>query len=136
MLMTQMRNLTQNDLISLKSFQVSAKEWVTAYVKLHQSKDATPYIHILMYHVCEAVKLNGQIGHFTMQGLEKLNDNVSKWFYCSSSFSLNNTLKEVMQKHNRLATLRILKSRRELKFQWKCTNCNSTGHSAKTCKAA
>ena len=135
-LMTQMRNLTHNDLVALNSFQVSAKEWVTAYVKLHQSKDATPYMHILMYHVCESVKLNGQIGHFTMQGLEKLNDKVSKWFYRSSSFSLKNALKQVMQKHNRLATLKSLKSRRELKFQWKCTKCNSTGHSAKTCKAA
>ena len=88
MLMTQMRNLTQNDLVSLDCFQVSPKECVTAYVKLHQSKDAIPYMHILMHHVCKSVKLNGQIGYFTMQGLEKLNDNVFKWFYPSSSFSL------------------------------------------------
>lgn len=83
MLMTKMRNLTQSDFVSLDCFQLSAKEWVTGYIKLHQSKDATPYMHILMYHVCESVKLNGEIGNLTMQGLEKLNDNVSKWFYRS-----------------------------------------------------
>ena len=134
-LMTQMQNLSKTDSVSLNNFQTSAKEWVTEYVKLHQSKDATPYMHILMYHVCESVKLNGAIAHFTMQGLEKLNDNVSKWFYRSSSFSLKYALKQVMQKHNRLATLASLKAKRNLKFQGKCTKCDGIGHSAKTCKS-
>ena len=136
LLMNKMQSLNKNDSVSLDCFQTSAKEWVTEYVKLHQSKDATPYMHILMYHVCESIKLNGAIAHFTMQGLEKLNDNVSKWFFHSSSFSLKYALKQVMQKHNPLATLATLKAQRQLKFQWKCTKCNSTGHAAKTCKDA
>ena len=73
--MTQMQNLNKTDSVSLNNFQTSAKEWVKEYVKLHQSLDATPYMHILIYHVCDSVKLNGAIAHFTMQGLEKLNDN-------------------------------------------------------------
>ena len=135
LLMTQVQNLAKTQSVSLNVFQASAKEWVTEYVKLHQSKDATPYMHILMYHVCESVKLNGAIAHFTMEGLEKLNDNVSTWFYCSSSFSLKYALKQATQKRNRLATLASLKVKRNLKFQWKCTKCDGTGHSAKTCKS-
>ena len=83
-LMTQMQNLNRTDSVSLNHFQTSAKKWVTEYVKLNYSKDATPYMHILMYHVCEIVNLNGAIVHFTMQDFENLNNNVSKWFHCSS----------------------------------------------------
>ena len=44
---------------------------ITSYVSLYQTKDATPYMHILTNH--ETVQLNGNMTRFAMPGLEKLN---------------------------------------------------------------
>ncbi len=97
------------------------------------SKDVTPYMHILSYHVAESVRLNGNLSLFTIQGMEKLNDNVSRWYFRSTSFGRETALKQVMQKQNRIAYLANSNSKRKLKFNWKCKKCGECGHSTKRC---
>ena len=58
------------------SFIDSAKEWLNTYLEVYPTNDATPYMHILVYHVAESIMLNGNLCHFTQQGLEKLNDDI------------------------------------------------------------
>ena len=133
-LMNDIQMLEQGEDQKIYKFKNDAKNWVTSYVNLYQTKDATPYMHILTNHVHETVQLNGNMTRFTMQGLEKLNDCVTKRFYGSTSFGMQSALKQVMQKHNRLALLEMSNARRKPKFQWKCSNCNNFGHSSKTCQ--
>jgi len=115
------------------SFIDSAKEWLNTYTKVYPTKDATPYMHILVYHVAESIKLNGNLCHFTQQGLEKLNDDITKWYFGATSLCHEAAMKQIIQKQNRIRKLEFDGAKREAKFQWTCKNCRKKGHSYKTC---
>ncbi len=71
LLIDNMQNLEKNS-NQITKFQDNAKKWVRSYTKLYQSKDVTPYMHILMNHVHETVNMNGNMTKFTMQGFGKI----------------------------------------------------------------
>lgn len=57
---------------------------------VYQSKNVTPYIHILAKHIPDFIQRYKNISQFTQQGLEKLNDQTTLDFarstnhdYCS-----------------------------------------------------
>jgi len=52
---------------------------------VYQTKDVTPYIHALLNHVPEFIRLHGNLISFTQQGLEKLNDVSTKEFQRASN---------------------------------------------------
>jgi len=58
------------------------KLWVNLFLCVYQTKDVTPYIHALLNHVPEFIRLHGNLISFTQpqQGLEKLNDVSTKEF--------------------------------------------------------
>ena len=47
------------------SFELSAKSWVTNFLKVYQTKDITPYIHAFSMHVPQFLHLYGNIVSFT-----------------------------------------------------------------------
>ena len=67
----------------IDTFECRAREciWGRNFLCVYQSKDVTPYIHALMNHVGQFMQIHGSILPFTQQGLEKLNDVVTKNFF-------------------------------------------------------
>ena len=111
-------------------FNQNAKKWVTKYISLYPTKDVTPYMHIMAYHVSETIHMHGSLSQFTQQGLEKLNDHITKWYFRSTGFNQQVALKQLLQKQNRLRKLELDGKR---KPNWKCRKCKSLSHSTKKC---
>ena len=115
----------------IDEFESKAKQWVSDWFRAYQAKDATPYMHVMAYHLPEAMRLYGNIGQFCQQGLEKLNDFVTKWYFKSTNFG-KNALKQVMLKQHRIQTLQG-KCARNPKWKVKCSVCKESGHNKRTC---
>ena len=66
---------------SPQDFDKKAKQWVNDFRSVYQCKDVTPYyMHCLAMHVSQFLEMYGNIGQFTQQGLEKLNDLTTIFF--------------------------------------------------------
>ena len=111
-----------------------AKTWVTRFKLLYQSKDVTPYMHALAMHVSEFIHLYGNLVAFTQQGLEKLNDITTKQFQRSTNHRDISSLKQILEKRNRIELLEDDEIKRVPKMQV-CSICKLPGHNRKTCKA-
>lgn len=59
--------------------------WFQNFLKVYQTKDATPYVHAFLNHVPEFLKKYSNIECFTQQGLEKYNDRTSKDYLRSTN---------------------------------------------------
>ena len=80
----------------IEMFNSHAKEWVRCFTSIYPTKDVTPYMHILVYHVSEIIQMHGSLSQYTEQGLERLNDNVSRWYFRSTGFSQNLALIQII----------------------------------------
>ena len=129
LLMGQMNR--ESTLAEIDEFHSSAKDWVILYRNVYLAKDITPYMHVLSNHVHEVMRLYGNPSFFCQQGLEKLNDFVTKWYFRSSNFG-KDALKQVMQKQNRLRYLET-NCKRSPKWKVKCSSCKKEGHNRLTC---
>ena len=109
------------------------KLWVKLFTTTYQSKDVTPYIHAFSMHVPEFIKLYGNIISFTQQGLEKLNDVSTKDFQRASNHRNIESLRQMLQKRNRIETLEDSGHVRAKQLQT-CSKCKSTGHNRRSCK--
>jgi len=134
-LISKLDNLQGDDNQKLLDFSSLAKTWLKNYVSVYPTKDATPYMHILANHIPETIEINGALSQFTQQGLEKLNDHVTKWYYRSTSLSHEAAMKQIIEKQSRLRQLHFSGASRYRKFQWTCKTCHKKGHSSKTCVA-
>ena len=96
----------ENDLSfsEIDIFEKEAKQWVDLFYNTHCSTDVTPYMHILAFHVPESMRLHGNVSHFCQQGLEKLNDLVTKWYHRSTNFG-SSALAQILAKQYRLHKL-------------------------------
>ena len=129
-LMDKLDQDMSNDQID--EFEKEAKQWCEMYGKeVYLSKDVTPYMHILAFHLPEAMRLHGNVVNFCQQGLEKLNHLVTKWYFRSTNFG-KNALKQIMHKQQRIRTLEG-HCRRPPAFNMTCTKCKNTGHNKRTC---
>ncbi|KAJ8032687.1 hypothetical protein HOLleu_26283 [Holothuria leucospilota] len=68
----------------IDEFQKRARDWLHLFVTVYPSKDVTPYMHNLVSHFPKALRLHGNLAQFSQQGLEKLNDRTTVWYYRSS----------------------------------------------------
>ena len=59
-----------------------------------------PYMHILANHIVQSVRLNGSVSVFSQQGLEKLNDRVTGYFFRGTNHKNLLALRQVMEKQN------------------------------------
>ena len=115
----------------INAFEQAAREWVDLYYKINCSTDVTPYMHVLSCHVPEAMRLHGKLSRFCQQGLEKVNDLVTKW-YCRSTNFGSKAMEQVMAKQHRLHYLESV-CKRTPKWVVSCSNCLKDGHNKRTC---
>lgn len=74
-------------------------------------------MHILVKHVPEFLKCYGNLITFTQQGLEKLNNQITIDFARNTNHNYRklDALKQLMQKKNRVESLKDSKVHREVK---------------------
>lgn len=125
--------IKSKDAVDVKLLSVKCKEWVQLYVTTYQAKDVTPYMHVLMYHVPEAIRIHGDINIFSQQGMEKMNDSVTSWYFRSSNHNGIDALQQVMMKQNRVEYLGVT-CQRDVKFTVTCSVCHTDGHNKRTCE--
>lgn len=89
----QPEELSQTDIDSYEQ----PREW-GRFIKTYQTGNVTPYIHALMNHVSEFMRLHGSILQFTQHGLEKHNDIVTKDYFRCTSHHGESALLQIMQK--------------------------------------
>ena len=80
-------------------------EWFTLFGDTYLTIDCTPYIHVLVHHVCEFLELHGNVNFFNQQGLEKFNDVCTKIFFRGTNVRGMEALKQLMSKRNRIQLL-------------------------------
>ena len=77
------------------------------FTNIYQSKNVTPYMHIMVMHVPEFLIQYKNLVIFTQQGMEKLNDQTTIDFAKSTNHNYHNldALKKLMDKRNRIECL-------------------------------
>lgn len=117
----------------IKEFQTAVHNWLSLFLSVYQTKHVTPYIHTLIFHVPEFLNLYRSLLPFSQQGLEKLNDNLTKDYYRSTNHQEQNALRQLLLKLNRLEELNDQNVEREKQIHH-CKICNQEGHNSRTCK--
>ncbi len=118
--------LSQTD---IDSYEQQASEWGR---RTYQSSNVTPYIHALMNHVSEFMRLHGGILQFTQHGLEKYDIMTKDYFRCTSHHG-DDALLQIMRKQNRLEHLRDMEAEASMCFEITCSNCRKPGHNKLSC---
>ena len=72
-------------------------------------------MHLYGMYVPEFIELYGKISPFTQQGLEKLNDKTTKYFFRSTNQRELDSLKQIVLKRNRVEYLEDIWCQREKK---------------------
>ena len=118
---------------SISAFQADAKSWLQKLLCVYQTKNITPYIHAMVAHVPEFMTMYGSIVPFTQQGLEKLNDDLTKYCYRGSNHHTQDhqALTQTLQKKNRLTYLTDSGCQRK-KRQVTCSLSKKSGHNRAT----
>lgn len=117
---------------TITDFERRARKWGQDFICVYQTRNVTPYIHALMNHVGQFMRIHGGVLAFTQQGLEKLNDVMTKNFFRSSCHR-EEALKQLVEKQNRIERLNDSGSKRAKLFEVECSNCTKHGHNRLTC---
>lgn len=118
--------------VSKEHIQEKSKPFLDQFLKLYQTKHVTPYMHARTWHVPEFIEMYGKISRFTQQGLGKLNDKTTKYFFRSTNQRGLDSLKQIVLKRNRMEYLEDIGCQHEKRI-FICSNCNLQGHNIKTC---
>jgi len=80
------------------------KAWLKLFIKLNGPESITPYIHAFVFHLPEFIQIHRNVNLFNMQGLEKLNDFMTRSYHSSTNKHLpeQQFLFQLMKKRNRL----------------------------------
>ena len=119
---------------AIEQYEIRAKQWGRDFVGVYHSHNVTPYIHAMMYHVGEFMRIHGSIIPFTQQGLEKHNDIMTKIYFRASSHRGVEALRQIIEKRNRIEYFVDNGSKRVKKHNIVCSNCRSAGHNRLTCQ--
>ena len=111
-------------------FEEDVKSWRSKFLEVYQSKHVTPYMHAFVAHVPEFLGIHGAIVPYTQQGLEKLNDSLTQFYYLSSNRETE-ALTQMLQKANRLTHLSENGCQRTKQPQ--VCSCRQQGHNRRTC---
>lgn len=108
---------------------------MTLFLSVYQTKHVTPYIHLLVSHVPEFLEIYRTISQFSQQGLEKLNDDITKDYFRSTNHRDPDALKQLLLKLNRLEELADQDCGRSKQVHI-CKRCKNAGHNSRTCEAS
>ncbi|KAL5488880.1 hypothetical protein EMCRGX_G017893 [Ephydatia muelleri] len=85
---------------------LKAKRWIQLFLRIksdgHQKKFVTPYFHVMVYHVPDAIRQFGNIKQFSCQGVEKHNDDSKRNYFSSNRWDAP---AEIMLAEHRLELL-------------------------------
>ena len=73
-----------------------AKQWLHLFLQVYQTKHVTPYMHALVSHLPEFLKIHGAVNPFTQQGIEKLNDQYTHYFFNSTNHRDTQALQQLL----------------------------------------
>ena len=108
----------------------AAIKWLTLFLEIYQTKHVTPYMHTLVYHIPKFISLHGSLARFSQQGLERLNDIITKDYFRSTNHR-NDALQSLMMKLNRIEELRDTEEQKQYQKHC-CTLCEQPGHNSHT----
>ena len=89
------------DFTEVPEFKSKVDHWMQKFLVVYRTKDVTPYMHALMSHVPEFLKLYGNIEFFTQQGMEKYNDITPKNYFRSTNHQGVSAIKQLFLKRKR-----------------------------------
>ena len=118
--------------MNIDVFAERARTWCCKFITVYHTEHVTPYIHAMMNHVPEFMRLHSSILPFTQQGLEKYNDIMTKQYFQATSHD-DRALTQIMEKQNRLEYLRDSGAQPKKCFEVTCSRCNKKGHNKRTC---
>ena len=123
--------LREKNNMNSDEFKLATKQWLQEFLEVYQTKQATPYIHLLTNHIVEMMDTHGSLAPFTQQGVEKLNDIITQEYFKSTNHR-QDSLKQIMLKLNRLEDLNE-KYPGRIKVKHVCSKCKQEGHNARAC---
>ena len=92
--------------MEIKDFTTRATDWMSLFTSVYQTKNLTPYMHVLVAHLPTIMKDHGNIWIFSQQGLEKLHDDITKDYFKSTNHkSGKDSMQQTLLKLNRLEHL-------------------------------
>ena len=113
----------------IETFANKAKLWLESFIQVYQTKHVTPYMHALVAHLPEFFTLYGSIIPFTRQGLERLNDQYTHYYFRGTNHHDYTALEQLLLKTNRIEVLTDKGYVRQKKLQvHKCSSCGVAGH--------
>ena len=71
-------NLLHSTTTESNQIKELSEKWLKLFLEVYRTKHVTPYMHTLIFHVPEFIKLHGSLAPYSQQGLECLNDSISK----------------------------------------------------------
>lgn len=74
-------NLLCSTNVESKQIKEYATNWLKLFLEVYQTKNVTPYMHTLVFHVPQLIELYGSLAPFSQQGLECLNDIITKDYF-------------------------------------------------------
>ena len=117
----------------IKDFTKSTKDWMALFTSVYQTKHTTPYMHVLQAHLPTLIRNHGNLRMFSQQGLEKLNDDITKDYFKSTNHKTGeDSLRQILLKLNRLEYL-MDKDCFRTKHTHVCSKCKEVGHNSRTC---
>ena len=96
------------------------------------SESSCNTIHALVCHVPEFLTLYGNLTQFTQQGMEKLNDTSTKYYFRATNHHKQDSLSQLLLKRSRIEELEDHGNIRQ-KQDLSCLICKQSGHNKKTC---
>ena len=120
-----------NLLCSVNTGSQEIKEMDNLFLEVYQTKHVTPYMHTFAYHIPKFIFLHGSLAPFSQQGLERLNDTITKDYFRSTNHR-DGALQSLLKKLNRLEELRYTEERTHHQIHC-CTPCKQLGHNSRTC---
>ena len=116
----------------IKEFTKKARSWIELFTDTYQTRHVTPYMHVLVAHIPTCLEKFGSLAIYSQQGLEKLNDEITKAYFKSTNHRNRAALEQIMFKFNRLEKLTDEQYQRTRQTHT-CSNCKEVGHNSKTC---
>lgn len=120
----------------ITAFEEKVKLWLELFLQVYQTKHVTPYMHALVAHLPEFLTIYGSIIPFTQQGLERLNDQYTHYYFRGTNHRDYEALKQLLLKKNRIELLTDQGCVRQKESQVHvCSCCRKTGHNKRTCSS-
>ncbi len=117
----------------VQAFRSDSQDWLKQFLNIYQTKNITPYIHALVAHVPQFMEIHGGIVVFTQQDLEKLNNDMTKFYFRGSNHRDKEALQQMLLKKNRITYLFDSGCRRP-RLKQVCSLRAEQGHNRKTCR--